>query len=115
MTTRGKKFIGYEFKRLFKDWYQPKDGLAPAEVKVFRGGAHLVIGKILNEFAAMKTKYKPQTKKLPHLENENPFQLAPGFNPGNFMATNELEHHSLATPPATASSIITNLPYRQNR
>ncbi|KAJ9055341.1 hypothetical protein DSO57_1004858 [Entomophthora muscae] len=93
MTTLGKEFIGDEFRRLFKDFYQPKDGLAPAEVKVYEEDVHLVIGKVLKEFAAMQTRNNPQPKKLPHLENGNPLQLTPGFGPGHAMVTNELKNH----------------------
>ncbi|KAJ9063245.1 hypothetical protein DSO57_1002149 [Entomophthora muscae] len=42
----------------------------------------------------MQTRYKPQPNNLPYLENDIPFQLAPGFDPGHVMVTNELEHHS---------------------
>ncbi|KAJ9061376.1 hypothetical protein DSO57_1021309 [Entomophthora muscae] len=94
MTTRGMEFIGGEFKRLFKYWYQPNDGLHSADVKVYGGYACLIIGKVLEEFAAMLSKYKPSSKKLPHLENDNPIQSAPDFDQGNLIVTEELENHS---------------------
>ncbi|KAJ9052806.1 hypothetical protein DSO57_1030530 [Entomophthora muscae] len=58
----------------------------------------MVIGKVLEEFAAMQTRCKPQPKKLPHLENDNPFQLAPGFDPGHVIVTDELEHYKVSVP-----------------
>ncbi|KAJ9069316.1 hypothetical protein DSO57_1019726 [Entomophthora muscae] len=105
MTTIGKEFIGDEFRRLFKDWYQPKDGIASAEVKVYGEDMYLVIGKVLKEFAAMQTRNNTQPKKLSHLENGNPLQLAPGFDPGHAMVTNELKHHSSPFPLAKLFNI----------
>ncbi|KAJ9068413.1 hypothetical protein DSO57_1028989 [Entomophthora muscae] len=96
MTTRGREFIEGEFRKLFKDWYQPKDRLNSAALKVYRGDARLVIEKILEEFAAMQSKYKLSSKKLPHMENDSPIQLAPGFDPGHVMVINELEHHRVS-------------------
>ncbi|KAJ9066751.1 hypothetical protein DSO57_1006362, partial [Entomophthora muscae] len=60
---------------------------------VYGGDACLVIEKVLEEFAAMQFKYKTLYKKLPHLENNNPIQLAPGFDPGHVMMSKELEQH----------------------
>ncbi|KAJ9048356.1 hypothetical protein DSO57_1035816 [Entomophthora muscae] len=71
MTTRGKEFIGREFKRLFQNWYQPKNGLTPAEVMVYEGNAFVIIGKILEDFAVMQSKYFTLPKEAPHLENDN--------------------------------------------
>ncbi|KAJ9080587.1 hypothetical protein DSO57_1023303 [Entomophthora muscae] len=88
MTTRRKEFIDGKLKGLLRDWYQPKEDLNPVNVKVC-----LVIGKVLEEFVTMQSKNKLPSKKLSHLENNNPIQSASGFNPGHTMMTNELEHH----------------------
>ncbi|KAJ9066441.1 hypothetical protein DSO57_1009426 [Entomophthora muscae] len=47
MTDRGREFIKNEFTRLLKDWYRPKEDLAPVEGQVHGGDALLVIGKVL--------------------------------------------------------------------
>ncbi|KAJ9058683.1 hypothetical protein DSO57_1010023 [Entomophthora muscae] len=76
MTDRGREFIGNELTRLLKDWYRPTEGLAPAEVQVHVGDAHLVIGKVLH---------------LLLLGNDNSSKLAPGYDPGHNLGTGEQE------------------------
>ncbi|KAJ9070896.1 hypothetical protein DSO57_1002955 [Entomophthora muscae] len=94
MTNRGREFIEEEFARLLQDWYQPTEGLAPAEVQVYSGDAHLVIGKVLEEFALMQAKYKLLTNHLPLLGNDNSSKLVPGYNPGHTLGTGDQEPHS---------------------
>ncbi|KAJ9050845.1 hypothetical protein DSO57_1010395 [Entomophthora muscae] len=84
-----------------KDWYQSKDGLSPKDAKVYERDACLVIEKIIEEFVAMQTRYNPQPKKWLHLENDIPFQLAPGFNPRHAMLTDELKNHRANIKPAS--------------
>ncbi|KAJ9051960.1 hypothetical protein DSO57_1038911 [Entomophthora muscae] len=96
MTDRGREFVGFEPTRLLKDWYQPPEGLAPAEVQVHRGDAYLVIGKVLEEFALIQGKYKLQLSHMPQLGSDNPFQPVPGFDPGHTMGTNEQEPHTMS-------------------
>ncbi|KAJ9054164.1 hypothetical protein DSO57_1017641 [Entomophthora muscae] len=91
MTNRGREFIGEEFARLLHDWYQPTEGLAPAEVQVYGGDAFLVIGKVLEEFSLMQAKYKLLTNPSPLLENDNSSKPVPGYNPGHTMGTGDQE------------------------
>ncbi|KAJ9065919.1 hypothetical protein DSO57_1014753, partial [Entomophthora muscae] len=85
MTSRGREFFGGEFARLLHDWYQPKEGLAPAEVQVYGGDTCLVIGKVLEEFAIMQAKYKLLTHHSLLLENDNSSKPVPGYNPGHIL------------------------------
>ncbi|KAJ9074716.1 hypothetical protein DSO57_1003771 [Entomophthora muscae] len=93
MTNRGREFIGGEFVRLLQDWYQPTEGLAPAEVHLYSGDACLVIRKILEEFVLMQAKYKLLTNHSPLLENDNSSKLVPGYNPGHTLGTGAQEPH----------------------
>ncbi|KAJ9060347.1 hypothetical protein DSO57_1031787 [Entomophthora muscae] len=97
MSNRGREFIREEFSRLLQDWYQPTGGLAPAEVQVYSGDAHLVIRKVLEEFALMKAKYKLLTNPSPLLENETSSKPVPGYNPGHTMGTGDQEPHKSPT------------------
>ncbi|KAJ9079730.1 hypothetical protein DSO57_1032471 [Entomophthora muscae] len=96
MTNRGREFIGGEFARLLQDWYQPTEGLAPAEVQVYGGDARLVIGKVLEEFALMQAKYKLLTNHSPLLENDNSSKTVPGYDPGHTLGTGDQEPHKPA-------------------
>ncbi|KAJ9084194.1 hypothetical protein DSO57_1026963 [Entomophthora muscae] len=96
MTDRGREFIGEEFARLLQDWYQPTEGLVPAEVQVYGGDALLVIGKVLEEFALMQAKYKLLTNHSPLLENDDSSKLVPGYDPGHTLGTGDQEPHSFA-------------------
>ncbi|KAJ9089235.1 hypothetical protein DSO57_1014986 [Entomophthora muscae] len=69
------------------------EGLAPVEVQVYCGEAHLVIGKVLEEFALMQAKYKLQTNHSPLLENDNSSKLVPGYDPGHTLGTGDQEIH----------------------
>ncbi|KAJ9085641.1 hypothetical protein DSO57_1012013 [Entomophthora muscae] len=93
MTDRGREFIGNEFNRLLQDWYWPTERLAPAEVQVYGGDTHLVIGKVLEEFALMQAKYKLLTNHLPLLGNDNPSKPVPGHDPGHTLGTDGQEPH----------------------
>ncbi|KAJ9076861.1 hypothetical protein DSO57_1022180 [Entomophthora muscae] len=104
MTNRGSEFIGGEFARLLQDWYWPTEGLAPAEVQVYGGDACLVIGKVLEEFALMKAKYKLLTNHSPLLENNNSSKLVPGYNPGHTLGTDDQEPHNLSAKNASSHS-----------
>ncbi|KAJ9088025.1 hypothetical protein DSO57_1027218 [Entomophthora muscae] len=95
MSNRGREFIREEFARLLQDWYQPPEGLALAEVQVYGGDAHLVIGKVLKEFALMQAKYKLLTNPSPLLENDDSSKPVPGYDPGNTMGTGDQEPHTL--------------------
>ncbi|KAJ9061561.1 hypothetical protein DSO57_1019339 [Entomophthora muscae] len=99
MSNRGREFIGEEFARLLQDWYWPTGGLAPAEVQVYGGDAHLVIGKVLEEFALMQAKYKLITNPSPLLENDNSSKPVPGYNPGHTMGTGDQEPHRWSPTP----------------
>ncbi|KAJ9052598.1 hypothetical protein DSO57_1032614 [Entomophthora muscae] len=83
MTDRGREFIGNGFTRLLKDWYRPTEGLAPAEVQVHSGDAHLVIRKVLEEFAVIQAKYKLLENHSPLLVNDNSSKPVPGYDPGH--------------------------------
>ncbi|KAJ9050670.1 hypothetical protein DSO57_1012429 [Entomophthora muscae] len=87
MTTRGKEFIERKFKRLLQEWYQPKEGFIPPEAKFYGENACMVIKKVLEEFAAIHSKYKLLSKESPHLKNDTPTQLVPGFDPGHTLVT----------------------------
>ncbi|KAJ9054484.1 hypothetical protein DSO57_1013974 [Entomophthora muscae] len=91
MTNRGREFIGREFARLLQDWYQPTEGLAPAEVQVYGGDACLVIGKVLEEFSLMQAKYKLLTNHSPLLENNDSSKPVPGYDPGHTLGTGDQE------------------------
>ncbi|KAJ9088571.1 hypothetical protein DSO57_1021726 [Entomophthora muscae] len=93
MTNGGREFIGEEFARLLQDWYQPKEGLVPAEVQEYSGDACLMIGKVLEEFALMQAKYKLLTNPSPLLENDDSSKPVPGYNPGHTMGTGDQESH----------------------
>lgn len=54
MATRAKKFLEKKFKRLFQDWYQPKEYSTPAEVMVYEINARMIIKKVLKEFAILQ-------------------------------------------------------------
>ncbi|KAJ9090193.1 hypothetical protein DSO57_1004771 [Entomophthora muscae] len=97
MTNRGREFIGGEFVRLLQDWYQPTEGLAPAEVQVYGGDACLVIGKILEEFALMQAKYKLLTNHSLLLGNDNSSKPVPGYNPGHTLGTGDQKPHKSPT------------------
>ncbi|KAJ9081443.1 hypothetical protein DSO57_1014527 [Entomophthora muscae] len=110
MTDRGREFIGAEFTRLLKYWYWPTEGLAPTEVQVYGGDAHLLIGKVLEEFALMKAKYKLLTNHSPLLGNDNSSKLVPGYDQGHILGTGDQEPHNhsqllLAKSPYTIMSI----------
>ncbi|KAJ9061341.1 hypothetical protein DSO57_1021528 [Entomophthora muscae] len=94
MPVRGREFIGNEFTRLLQDWYRPTEGLAPAEVQVYGGDAHLVIGKVLEEFAVMQVKYKLLISHSPLIENDNSSKPVPGYDPGNTLGTGGQETHN---------------------
>ncbi|KAJ9052432.1 hypothetical protein DSO57_1034121 [Entomophthora muscae] len=111
MTDRGKEFIRFEFTRLLKDWYQPPEGLAPAEVQLHEGDACLVIGKVLEEFAVMQAKYKLQPSHMPQLGNVNSLQLVPGFDPGHTMGTGEQEPHNYLKAFPLAFQHLSATPY----
>ncbi|KAJ9052914.1 hypothetical protein DSO57_1029373 [Entomophthora muscae] len=93
MTNRGREFIGEEFARLLQDCYWPTEGLAPAKVQVYGGGACLVIGKVLEEFSLMQAKYKLLANPSPLLENDNSSKPVPGYSPGHTMGTGDQEPH----------------------
>ncbi|KAJ9057479.1 hypothetical protein DSO57_1022271 [Entomophthora muscae] len=95
MTYRGREFIGAELTRLLQDWYWPTQGLAPAEVQVYGGDAHLVIGKVLEEFSLMQAKYKLLTNHSPLLWNDNSFKPVPGYDPRHTLGTGDQDPHSL--------------------
>ncbi|KAJ9052176.1 hypothetical protein DSO57_1036829 [Entomophthora muscae] len=95
MTDRGREFIGLEFTRLLKNWYQPPESLAPEEVQVHGGGALLVLGKVLEDFAIIH---------MPQLDNDNPFQPVPGFDPGHIIRTGKKEPNN--PPPFFVSGFI---------
>ncbi|KAJ9050630.1 hypothetical protein DSO57_1012832 [Entomophthora muscae] len=97
MTNRGREFIGREFARLLQDCYWPTEGLAPAEVQVYGGDAHLVIGKVLEEFAIMQAKYKLLTNHSPLLENDNSSKPVPGYNSGHTLGTGDQEPYTPST------------------
>ncbi|KAJ9053946.1 hypothetical protein DSO57_1019452 [Entomophthora muscae] len=88
MTDREREFIGNEFNRL------PTEGLAPAEVQVHGGDAYLVIGKVLEEFVVMQTRYKLLEGHLSLLENVNSSKPVPGYDPGHTLGTGVQELHS---------------------
>ncbi|KAJ9076383.1 hypothetical protein DSO57_1026850 [Entomophthora muscae] len=94
MSNRGREFIREEFARLLQDWYCPTGGLEPTEVQVYSGDAHLVIGKILEEFTLMQAKYKLLTNLSLLLENDNSSKLVPGYDPRHTMGTGDQEPHS---------------------
>ncbi|KAJ9054309.1 hypothetical protein DSO57_1015902 [Entomophthora muscae] len=94
MTTRVKELIEREFKRLFQEWYQPKEVLILADVKVYEGDACLVTEKVLEEFAVMQSKHSLLSKESSHLESNNPTHLAPGIDPGHVLVSEELKHHT---------------------
>ena len=95
MTERGREYIRNEFTRLLQEWYRPTEGLAPAEVQVHGGDAHLVIGKVLEEFAIMQYKYQRlQASHQLLLGNDNSFQLVPGCDPGHTLGTGAQEPHT---------------------
>ncbi|KAJ9081128.1 hypothetical protein DSO57_1017990 [Entomophthora muscae] len=94
MTDRGREFIGGDFARLLQDWYQPAEGLAPAEVQVYGGDTQLVIGKVLKEFALMQAKYKLLINHSPLLENDDSSKLVPGYDPGHTLGTGDQEPHN---------------------
>ncbi|KAJ9069695.1 hypothetical protein DSO57_1015774 [Entomophthora muscae] len=105
MSNIGREFIGEEFARLLQGWYQPTEGLAPAKVQVYSEDAHLVIGKVLKEFALMQAKYKLLTNPSPLLENDDSSRPVPGYNPGNTMGTGDQEPH---TPPGNNNNNSAN-------
>ncbi|KAJ9071738.1 hypothetical protein DSO57_1033993 [Entomophthora muscae] len=94
MTDRGREFIRAEFTRLLQDWYQPTEGLAPAEVQVYGGDARLVIGKVLKEFALIQAKYKLLINHSPLLGNDNSSKPVPGYDPGHTLGTGDQEPHN---------------------
>ncbi|KAJ9048547.1 hypothetical protein DSO57_1034007, partial [Entomophthora muscae] len=96
MADRGSEFIGKQFTRLLKDWYRPTEGLAPAEVQVHGGDAHLVIRKVLEEFAVMQVKYKLLASQHPPLGNDNSSKLVHGYDPGHTLGTGNQEPHRRA-------------------
>ncbi|KAJ9059150.1 hypothetical protein DSO57_1005649 [Entomophthora muscae] len=102
MTDRGREFVGNEFTRLLQEWYRPTEGLAPAEVQVHGGDAHLVIGKVLEEFEAMQAKYKLLINHSPLLGNEDSSKPVPGYNPGHTLGTGNQKPHK--NPPNANSS-----------
>ncbi|KAJ9054201.1 hypothetical protein DSO57_1017164, partial [Entomophthora muscae] len=95
MTDRGRKFIGNEFTRLLQEWYRPTEGLVPAEVQVHGGDAHLLIGKVLEEFAVMQAKYKLLINHSSLLGNDSSSKLGPGYDPGHTLGTGNQEPHTL--------------------
>ncbi|KAJ9086259.1 hypothetical protein DSO57_1006143 [Entomophthora muscae] len=95
MTDRGREFIGNEFTRFLKDWYRLTEGLAPAKVQVRGGDTHLVIGKVLEEFAVMQAKYKLLASHLLLLGNVNSSKLVPGYDPGHTLGTGGQEPHAI--------------------
>ena len=94
MTPRGKECLGNEFRRFFQDWYQPKEESTQAEVMVYEGDARMVIGKVLEEFAALQARFNTLAKGPDHLLNDNLSQPAPGIDPGHVLVSEEAEHHS---------------------
>ncbi|KAJ9070012.1 hypothetical protein DSO57_1012922 [Entomophthora muscae] len=94
MTTRGKEFLESEFKRLFQEWYQPKEGSTSAEVMVYGGDTRMIIGKVLEKLLVLQEKYNILAKGPYHLLIDNPSQPAHGNNPGHILMSEELEHHS---------------------
>ncbi|KAJ9060447.1 hypothetical protein DSO57_1030809 [Entomophthora muscae] len=93
MTDRGREFIGNEFTWLLQDWYRPTEGLAAAKVQVYGGDACLVIGKVLEEFALMQTKYKILANPSPLLGNDDSFKPVPGYDPGHTLGTGGQKPH----------------------
>ncbi|KAJ9067942.1 hypothetical protein DSO57_1033808 [Entomophthora muscae] len=105
MTDRGREFIGGEFARLLQDWYWLTEGLAPDEVQVYNGDAHLLIGKVLEEFALMQAKYKLLTNNSLLLENDNSSRLVPGYDPGHTLGTGDQEPHKSSMRGSFSSSV----------
>ncbi|KAJ9058634.1 hypothetical protein DSO57_1010427 [Entomophthora muscae] len=106
MTYRGQELIGNEFNRLLKDWYRPTEGLAPAEVQVHGGDVHIVIGKVLEEFALMQAKYKLLASQHPLLVSDGSSKLVPGFDPGHTMGTGGQEPHRAPVGPGDSTMAI---------
>ncbi|KAJ9076852.1 hypothetical protein DSO57_1022295 [Entomophthora muscae] len=69
------------------------EGLAPAEVQVHGGDAHLVIGKGLEEFAVMQAKYKLLINHSPLLGNDDSCKPVPVYDPGHTLGTDNQEPH----------------------
>ncbi|KAJ9071627.1 hypothetical protein DSO57_1035162 [Entomophthora muscae] len=105
ITDRGREFIGGEFARLLQDWYQPTEGLVPAEVQVYGGDTCLLIGKVLEEFALMQAKYKFLTNHSPLLENDNSSKLVPDYDSGHTLGTGNQDPHKSPTQGSFSSSV----------
>ncbi|KAJ9068617.1 hypothetical protein DSO57_1026875 [Entomophthora muscae] len=80
MTDRGREFI---------EWYRPPEELAPTEVQVHGGDAHLVIRNVLEEFAVMQAKYRHLINHSPLLGNYNSSNPVPGYDPGHTLGTGD--------------------------
>ncbi|KAJ9076136.1 hypothetical protein DSO57_1029185 [Entomophthora muscae] len=106
MTNGGREFIGGEFARLLQDWYQPTEGLAPAEVQVYGGDAPLVIVKVLKEFALMQAKYKLLTNHSPLFENDDSSKPVPGYNPGHTLGTGDQDPHKSSMQGSFSRSVV---------